>query len=159
VTFPRYADQLPDLGYDGTTITYREGTAFGYRRYLRDGLRPAFPFGHGLAYTTFRCGEARATRSRDAIDVVISVANTGPRRGTAVVQAYLALADQADPPRLAAFTRVDLDPGAAEVVVLRLGGTELRRWDPIAGSWILPKEALELSIGWSATAIEKVLRM
>jgi beta-glucosidase len=159
VTFPRDAGQLPDLGFDGTTITYHEGTAFGYRRYLRDGLAPAFPFGHGLAYTTFRSSEARGSRDGDGITVEVRIENIGERRGVAVVQAYAAVADTHDSPRLAAFARVDLEPGAAEVALLHLGGTQLRRWDAASRSWVLPVGLIEVSVGWSATAVEQVLQV
>ena len=142
VTFPRDASQLPDLGFDGTTITYREGTAFGYRRYLHDGLVPAFPFGHGLAYTTFRSSDARAVREGEKVTVEVRIENTGERRGIAVVQAYAAFTATHESPRLAAFARVDLEPGAAEVALLHLGGTELRRWDARSRSWTVPRGPL-----------------
>src|SRR4051812_11088407 len=59
-TFPQSEDQLPTAGdpqkYPGTgeTATYKEGVLVGYRWYDANNLTPAFPFGFGLSYTTFK---------------------------------------------------------------------------------------------------------
>ena len=51
----------PDLGGRAAAVTpvkgelpYEEGLLIGYRWYLATGRTPAFPFGHGLGYTTGR---------------------------------------------------------------------------------------------------------
>lgn len=82
---------------------------------------PAFPFGHGLSYTTFEWCDAGPVGSTDwAVDgeatVQVTVRNTGPRAGTEVVQLYLhdPVAQTTRPVnRLVGFTRVELAPGEA----------------------------------------------
>ncbi len=79
---------------------------------------PAYPFGHGLSYTTFTIGEVEAETPSVPIDGVVrlraTITNTGTRAGTAVPQLYLSdpVASVTRPVRrLVGFTRVDLDPG------------------------------------------------
>jgi len=78
---------------------------------------PAFPFGHGLSYTTFEWTNARAGGTDWAVDgeatVQITVRNTGNRTGTEVVQLYLhdPVAQVTRPVvRLVGYVRVELEP-------------------------------------------------
>jgi beta-glucosidase len=87
VTFPRSVDQLPpfeDYGMRGRTYRYMTG-------------EPLYPFGYGLTYTSFEYGEVRlssATVKRGtALEVEVTVKNTGDRDGTEIVQLYLSSND------------------------------------------------------------------
>jgi beta-glucosidase-like glycosyl hydrolase len=84
---------------------------------------PAYPFGHGLAYTTFAIGEVHASaatmRVDGAVTVRATVTNTGARPGTAVPQLYLSdpVATVTRPVRrLIGFTRVELAAGQSRAV-------------------------------------------
>jgi beta-glucosidase len=84
---------------------------------------PAFPFGHGLSYTTFEIESASVDEAVVSVDATITVrarvSNTGERAGTFVPQLYLTdpVASVTRPVRqLIAFTRVDLDAGETRVV-------------------------------------------
>ena len=63
------------------------------RGFLWDDVSPLFPFGFGLSYTTFALQNVRLARKRIRRDgstqVLVDVTNTGPRRGTEVVQMYI----------------------------------------------------------------------
>ena len=80
---------------------------------------PAYPFGGGLAYTTFRwsdltAGDRLATDGSVAVE--LTVANTGTRAGVEVVQLYLhdpAASVTRPVVRLIGFARVPVEPGAA----------------------------------------------
>jgi hypothetical protein len=84
---------------------------------------PAFPFGHGLSYTTFAVGRAQAAEPETATDGTIQVSatvtNTGSRAGALALQLYLSdtVASVTRPVRqLVGFTRVSLEAGeSAEV--------------------------------------------
>jgi beta-xylosidase len=88
---------------------------------------PAFPFGHGLAYTTFEIDEPTCSDDEVGTDgeVVIrsTVRNTGSRAGTCVPQLYMSdpQAEVTRPVRqLIGFTRVRLEPGESAEVSFRV---------------------------------------
>ncbi|MPY56119.1 glycosyl hydrolase [Streptomyces spongiae] len=102
---------------------------------------PAFPFGHGLSYTTFEIGDVDVEEAVVAVDATITVratvSNTGDRAGTLVPQLYLTdpVASVTRPVRqLIGFTRVDLTAGESRAVEFEVHtdmtsftGTDLRR--------------------------------
>ena len=102
---------------------------------------PAFPFGHGLSFTTFAVGRAHATESAVPTDGTIhissTVSNTGSRAGALVVQLYLSdtVASVTRPVRqLIGFTRVALAAGESADVCFEVHadltsftGRDLRR--------------------------------
>jgi beta-glucosidase len=125
VTFPASQAQsaVPTTAqWPGTGLTskYSEGLAVGYRFNNATGIRPLFPFGFGLSYTTFSYGNATAAVSGRGYRVSVTVTNTGGRAGTDVAQAYLTFpAGSGEPPgRLVAFQPVSLAPGATQTVTM-----------------------------------------
>lgn len=84
---------------------------------------PAFPFGHGLSYTTFSIDQVEVSTevmSTDGFVIVqAAVTNTGPRGGTVVPQLYLTdpVASVTRPVRqLIGFARVGLAAGESRKV-------------------------------------------
>ncbi|WSN53246.1 fibronectin type III-like domain-contianing protein [Streptomyces sp. NBC_01296] len=79
---------------------------------------PLYPFGHGLSFTDFAysgLGMSRPSIGQDgSVDVTVTLANTGPREGSEVVQLYIRALDaryEAPRRRLADFRKVRLEPG------------------------------------------------
>jgi beta-xylosidase len=84
---------------------------------------PAYPFGHGLAYTTFAIADvepsATTIHTDDTVTLHAAVTNTGTRCGVAVPQLYLSdpVATVTRPVRrLIGFTRVPLQAGETRIV-------------------------------------------
>lgn len=102
---PKFFDQLPYTG---------SGQGSGYN--------PLYPFGYGLSYTTFSTSALSATPSVSSdgtVTATFTVKNTGSRAGTDIVPVYVHQpVSQVVVPnqRLAAFTRVTLQPGQSETV-------------------------------------------
>ncbi len=80
-------------------LRYGEGLFMGYRGYEHNAIAPRFAFGHGLSYTSFDLGEptvsTKTHRSGGTVTVTVPVTNVGSRRGSEVVQCYVAPASAA----------------------------------------------------------------
>jgi beta-xylosidase len=84
---------------------------------------PAFPFGHGLSYTSFGYENLRASIAEvdtsSSVELTVTVQNTGVREGDEVVQLYAAdpVASVARPvTQLIGFARVRLAPAVSAEV-------------------------------------------
>ena len=182
VTFPRELSQVPAStpaefpGVDGK-VDYSEGISVGYRWYDARGIRPLFPFGYGLSYTTFRfsrlqvkpadarnrhAGHGRAGHGRAGcrcnghsiplVRVSARVTNTGHVRGSDVAQLYLGdPASAGEPPRqLKGFRRVTLRPGRSSTVRFTLDGRDLSYWSDAANGWVVPDGRFIVRVGDSS---------
>nr|WP_285117474.1 glycoside hydrolase family 3 N-terminal domain-containing protein [Leifsonia sp. fls2-241-R2A-40a] len=108
----------------GQPYTYRHPRLGGANPVSNINPAPAFPFGHGLSYTTFRHSDlqvevAAPADTSSTITVSCTVENTGHRAGADVVQLYVrdVAASVTRPLRqLVGWARVQLDPGAAAAI-------------------------------------------
>ena len=135
------------------SLDYAEGIHIGYRAWLREGRKPAYPFGFGLGYTTWEVSgiEADATIRRDgSLETAARIRNTGGRAGKAVVQWYLervtpSLVDR--PTRwLAAFEVVTVGSGGTAVARSQLSWRRFANWD---GGWQLEPGEYRLLVGFA----------
>ncbi|WP_447911635.1 glycoside hydrolase family 3 C-terminal domain-containing protein [Microbacterium phyllosphaerae] len=156
-TIPLRLEDTPAFGIfpgeHGHSI-YGEGLLVGYRWYDARHLPVAFPFGHGLSYTTFSYGEATASvdGSGDVV-VTVPVTNTGAVAGREVVQAYTSLPGssvQRAPRELKAFASVLIEPGETVRVELRLRRSELAYWDTRVDRWIVESGEYVVDLGSSS---------
>jgi beta-xylosidase len=116
----------------------------------------AFPFGHGLGYTTFEwssfAGDEDAIATDGAASVRLRLRNTGSRTGTEVVQLYLhdPVASVVRPvQRLIGFARVELPPGGAADVRFTVPA-DLASFTSRSGERIVEPGDLVLSVGRSS---------
>lgn len=137
-------------------VAYDEGVHIGYRAWLRAGAEPAYPFGHGLGYTTWTIDGVTATptvREGDAVIVTATVANTGDRAGKHVVQVYASREDSAvdRPVRwLVGFAPVRLGAGESTEVSIEVPARAFAHWD---GSWQYESGAFTLHVGASVADV------
>jgi beta-glucosidase len=137
----------------GLVSTYSEGLAVGYRWDHLTGTRPLFPFGFGLTYTTFGFRRAVVARTRTGYAVTVSLADTGSRTGTDVVQAYLTFpATAGEPPaQLVAFAPVTVDPGRTGTVTLDVPSTAFRSYGTTG--WTTTPGTYRIGIGDSSSSL------
>jgi beta-glucosidase len=141
---------------EGGRSVYGEGIFVGYRGHDATSGRVAFPFGHGLSYTSFEYS-APVEVSDDGWIMSVTVENTGDRRGRDVVQVYVR--PPADTPvrrarrTLAGFTSVELDPGTSSRVHVPVARRALERWDEGVAAWQLDPGAYEFAAGRSSRSL------
>ena len=122
-------------------VPYAEGVFVGYKYYDAHKITPAFPFGHGLSYTTYAYSKLSAKQTGPAAyEVTLTVKNTGKVAGDEIVQLYVE-PKQSRLPRpvreLKAFVRVPaLAPGESRTVTLPLGARAFSYYDPEKHDWV-----------------------
>jgi beta-glucosidase len=132
----------------------------GYRWYDARGVAPAFPFGHGLSYTTFEISNLFVTpRISDGsrpIRVEFVVRNTGRRSGAEVPQVYVGFpAGAGEPPkRLVGFEKVRLGPGEQRKIQITIdpmaANHPLAYWDGLAQIWAVAAGEYSVYVGNSS---------
>ncbi|HEV7677979.1 MAG TPA: glycoside hydrolase family 3 C-terminal domain-containing protein [Candidatus Dormibacteraeota bacterium] len=165
VTFPQSANDLPTAGsvgqYPGLgeQVSYSEGVLVGYRWYDAHNITPAFAFGSGLSYTTFRYSDlsvATGGSTPGAVaTVTATVTNTGARTGTAVPQLYLGLPSPGpsvvQPPRqLRGYTKLSLAPGESRRVSFALDDRAFSYWDTPSSTWRVAPGCYPVQVGASS---------
>ena len=136
----------------GRTVQYREGLYVGYRYYQTAGVPVAFPFGHGLSYTSFAYSDLKAS----ADGVTLTVTNTGTRAGMEIVQLYVAKPDAKifrPAQELKGFAKVPLRPGESRTVVIPLDDKAFRYWNTQTNRWEVEGGQYELRVGASSADI------
>lgn len=133
---------------------YKEGIFVGYRWFDREKTRPLFAFGHGMSYTTFKLGKAKADKTEmaanDSIAFTVSVTNTGKTAGSEVVQLYVSdLKSSLVRPlkELKGFRKVALQPGETRDVTITIGKDALSYYDDRTGGWVAEPGDFEALIG------------
>ncbi|GAB2874312.1 beta-glucosidase family protein [Streptomyces mayteni] len=155
-TWPASAEEVPVLDTtpaDGV-LRYDEGIHIGYRAWLRAGTEPAFPFGAGLGYTSWRLADPTVTPDAEHHTVRLTATNTGARPGKQVVQVYLARPDSTvdRPVRwLAAHTVVHAEAGETVPLAIPLPRRAFADWRP--DGWSYEPGAYEVLIGTSVTEL------
>jgi beta-glucosidase len=164
-TFPRSAADLPTAGdprrYPGVkdVVRYSGRVLVGYRWFDQRGIRPAFPFGFGLSYTSFGFRGLRVRPDRRGVGarVSIEIVNTGDRTGVAVPQLYLGLPGargRRQPPRqLKGFDAVRLRAGGRARVRFRLDRRAFAHWSARRHRWAVARGCYRVLVGASSRDI------
>lgn len=135
-------------------VPYSEGIFVGYRYYEKNNIRPLFPFGFGLSYTSFEFSNMQVIQTGDQqFDVKIDVKNTGPVEGEEVAQVYISqpLCSVERPLKeLKAFAKVKLKPGETKTVTMPLDKRSFQFWHPVQKKWVLEPGNFGILLGNSS---------
>ncbi|WP_370789927.1 glycoside hydrolase family 3 C-terminal domain-containing protein [Bacteroides nordii] len=174
-TFPAKLEDVPahQLGeYPGNEKVgnivnekYNEGIFVGYRwTDKQKKVKPLFPFGYGLSYTTFEYGKPVADKKTmsadDTITFTVSVKNTGTREGQEVVQLYISDKKSSLPrpvKELKGFDKVKLAPGEEKNISFTITKDALSFFDDTKHEWVAEPGKFEAVIAASAADIKGVV--
>jgi beta-glucosidase len=93
---------------------------------------PAWPFGFGLSYTTFKYGQLSVEQEGNTVKASVSVSNTGEYDADEVVQCYIRdIACRYSRPvkELKGFERIHLRRGESRTVTIQLTRESLSYYD------------------------------
>jgi len=146
---------------DPSEINYEEGIYVGYRYFNTFKVKPAYPFGYGLSYSTFAYSSLTLSSSTftDKISINITVTNNGKVAGKEIVQLYLsAPSGQLNKPEseLKAFGKTKLlQPNESQTLTFSLAITDLASFNPALSAWVADAGMYTVKIGASALDIKE----
>jgi beta-glucosidase len=156
-TFNSYWDYDNDL-----KVEFTEGIFMGYRGFDKSGVKPRFPFGYGLSYTTFEFGNLKVQsdkiKSGEDLKFSIDITNTGKIDGAEAVQVYVSDIESSLPrpiKELKAFDKVFLKKGETKTVEFTLNKDAFSFYDPAKHSWVVEPGEFKILIGSSSVDIRK----
>ena len=170
-TWPVALSDTPAYGNYATTskaVPYKEGILVGYRHYDTLGVKPQFPFGYGLSYTTFEYTGLRLSingtdvsgetnYSSGTVDAYVKVKNAGDREGFETVQLYVENPDDGylrARHELKGFEKVCLKPGEEREVKITLDERAFSIFDVSLGKFNISAGVYGICVGDNAGALK-----
>ena len=151
------ADTFSERNPDTYHEDYREGIFAGYRWFDKKNIKPRYPFGYGLSYTSFKTGYSDSSVNGSVVTVRASVTNTGKQSGKEVVMLYLSCPEKKlirEKRSLAAFSKTDLlEPGESTAVELQFDLKDFAGFDNETHSFILEHGSYCLSLNSSPVLV------
>ncbi|EED16123.1 beta-glucosidase precursor, putative [Talaromyces stipitatus ATCC 10500] len=157
LSFPSRLEDNPsfiNFGNQGGRVLYGEDVFVGYRYYEKSKTPVAFPFGHGLSYTSFHFETLQVKNDGESFLISVDVANTGVADGAQVIQVYVAHIDPLIPrplKELKGFKKVFIPVGESRVVDIRVSVRHATSfWDEDRNMWLSAKGDYQLLVGDSS---------
>lgn len=142
-------------------VTYKESIFVGYRWHEKQKIKPLFPFGHGLSYTTFKYSDIKADKATvnqdETLMLSVKVKNTGKRDGAEVVQLYISDTESSLPrpiKELKGFEKVYLKAGEEKTVTFNIAKEDLSYFDDKKHQWVAEPGSFKAIIGASSQDIK-----
>jgi len=158
----RWEDNATSKNYypnDGPKrIKYNEGVFVGYRHFDQNKIKPLFPFGFGLSYSTFAYKNLTVSPATNGtVTVSFDVANTGTRPAAEVTQLYVGDPHSSvprPPKELKGFSKIVLQPGETKRVSLPLDGRSFSYYDVKSHAWKAEPGIFNIYVASSAADIQ-----
>ena len=142
-------------------VKYSEGIFVGYRHFDRSDVKPLFPFGYGLSYTTFGYSKLSVTPRNGNLDEPVTVSfdvkNIGRLPGAEIAQLYVGDTHSSVPrpvKELKGFAKVRLKPGETKRVSLTLDRRAFSYYDVNRKDWSAEPGDFAILIGSSSDKVE-----
>ena len=138
---------------------HEEDIYVGYRYFDTFQKNVAYPFGFGLSYTTFSFSKPVVkAKGKDAVEVSITVKNTGATAGKEVAQVYVqAPKGRLEKPtqELKAFAKTrELQPGESQILTMIIPVRDLASFDEASSQWLTEAGTYTFRIGNNSRNIE-----
>ena len=170
-TYPVKLEDCPahafdSLCYPGDSIkeVYKEDILVGYRWYDTKHIKPMFPFGYGMSYTTFEYGKpmasAKVLHQDGSLTVSVKVRNMGTVAGKEIVQLYIGdekCSVLRPVKELKGFQKVELRPGEEKEVTFTVTPEDLKFFDDKRHEWVAEPGKFKAYIGASSEDIRGTL--
>ena len=158
-TLPAKLEDCPSVvlgeypGKNGT-VNYNDDLMVGYRYFDAKNVKPLFPFGFGLSYTSFAYDNLKVETSgkADALACFVSftIKNTGNIEGKEIAQVYVSDTESTVPrplKELKGFSKVSLKAGESKTVTVSLNQRAFQYYDPAKKQWVLEPGKFEILVG------------
>lgn len=147
------------LGFPSEVI-YQEGIFVGYRYFNTYNVKPAFEFGYGMSYTTFKYSNINLRQTSNGnFSVSIDIVNIGNVAGKEVVQLYITAPESAikkPSAELKAFQKTTLlQPNEKQTLNFNISATDLASFYTDKASWIADAGDYIIKIGASSINIKQ----
>lgn len=135
---------------------------FWTSKYIDAPIKPLYPFGYGLSYTTFEYSNLRVSKDvvgeNDTVIVTVDVTNTGDFDGEEVVQLYVhdTVASQTRPMKeLKGFRKVFIQKGETVSLSMELAVRNLG-FHTRKSEYVVEKGSFEIMVGTNSEDLKKV---
>jgi beta-glucosidase len=148
----------PCLPKDDIELIVSQDIYVGYRYFDHSAIRPLFPFGHGLSYTTFQYSNldiVPCPEDPTRYEVSFELTNSGALPGAEVSQIYVHAIEHFHRPQkeLKAFTKTHIQSGENVTVNAGLDRDAFKTWHEGRSCWMVAQGEYEVWIGQSAERI------
>lgn len=140
-------------GLTNRSVTYSEGVFMGYRGYDRKGVKPLYPFGHGLTYSGFGYSDIAVAETPDGFDVSFTVTNKGKYDAAETAQLYAGAVSPSVPrpvKELKGFCKTLIKKGDSQRVCIHVKKEALGYYSTSEKGFTLEKGKYRIMIGASA---------
>lgn len=136
---------------------YEDGIYVGYRYFDTFSVRPLYPFGYGISYTTFEITPKDVTVDKSNVKITVEVKNTGNTyAGKEVVQVYYSAPDgKMEKPyqELAAYKKTSLlAPNASEIMEISYPVKDMASYCENCAAWVLEQGEYVIRVGNSSAS-------
>ena len=136
---------------------YSEGIFMGYRGYDKSGIKPLYPFGYGLSYTTFAYGNLMVEKNGvNRVKVTFDMSNTGKMDAAEVAQVYVHDVKSSVPrpyKELKGYEKVFLKKGETKRVTIELEDDAFSYYDMDKQRFVVEKGDFEILVGTSSECL------
>lgn len=143
-------------GRECKTVEYREGVFVGYRGYDANGVKPLFPFGFGLSYSSFDYSNLTIVKDNDSWLVSFDLKNTGKKDAAEVAQVYVGCVNPTLPrplKELKGFEKVFLKHGESRRIQVKLDSDSFSYYDMDQHQFVTVPGSYLVQVGGSSVSL------